>query len=281
MAQAWVDAGAGLALVDAPAVVAAGDEGRVDFFLRALADVADPRLPGDPIEAEAPRVAQAHREDLVAAGDGAEERIGAGRRVRHARSGRRIDVEAQDLAEQQVEILRVVRRVVGAAAVADADVEIAVAPEGEHAAVVVGGAGMRNGQHRSLGGAGHVGVGRYPVLGNRERAVTATGVEHEEPAVGVVERVEGEPEQALLAARHETRAEVEENGRRGAARLQHLHQPAPLDDEQAVRVVAGMRDVERTRQTSRWHRHQANGGGRRGDRWRAEERAHKNSCYDP
>ena len=49
-----------------------------------------------------------------------------------------VDVDAQHLAEQLIRVLRVVLRIVAAAAVAHADVEIAVRAEREMAAVVIG-----------------------------------------------------------------------------------------------------------------------------------------------
>ena len=49
----------------------------------------------------------------------------------------RVDVDAQDLAEQRVGVLAVAVRVAAGAAVAEADVQVAVRAEGELAAVVV------------------------------------------------------------------------------------------------------------------------------------------------
>jgi hypothetical protein len=71
-----------------------------------------------------------------------------------------IHVDAQDLAEQLIDVLRVVRRVVAGASVADADVQIAVDAEGQHAAVVIRVRRMRDRQqHLLAGGIGHIPVG--------------------------------------------------------------------------------------------------------------------------
>src|SRR5690606_33165659 len=104
----------------------------VDLLDRVLADVADVEVAGQAVEAEAPRVAQAERPDLVPDVRVVHERIGR----RDDRAGR-VDVEAEDLAEQRVPTLGVARRIPGRPAVAETDVEVAVRSEGEAAAVVV------------------------------------------------------------------------------------------------------------------------------------------------
>src|SRR6185503_12873820 len=57
------EAGVERAFEAAPAVVAAEDDA-VDFLQRVLPDVADPELPGGPVEAPAPGVAESDRKDL-------------------------------------------------------------------------------------------------------------------------------------------------------------------------------------------------------------------------
>src|ERR1051325_9198604 len=102
---------------DGPAVVlAAGAAGglEVDFFVDVLADVADPEVAGLAVEGEAPRVAQAVRPDLPARGEG----VARGDGIR-----RPVDVDAEDLAEELVEVLSAVGGGAGAAAVAAAGVE--------------------------------------------------------------------------------------------------------------------------------------------------------------
>src|SRR5207237_2463606 len=90
----------------------------VDLLPRVLADVADPEVSRRPIEAVAPRVAQA---------------LGPHRRL-PAGPG----VEPDHLAEERSAALGVVVRVAGAAAVAEADPQPAVGAEDDVAAVVVG-----------------------------------------------------------------------------------------------------------------------------------------------
>ena len=99
----------------------------VDLLDVVLADVPDPDVAAGAVEREAPGVAQAVGVDLgrpAAAGEGVVRRDA----VLLARRAR-VDVDAQDLAEQGVAVLRVVVGVAGAAAVARADVEEPVRPE--------------------------------------------------------------------------------------------------------------------------------------------------------
>src|SRR3954471_15171121 len=111
-----------LALEPAPAVVRKrGDPRRrteVDFLPRALADVPDPEVAVRPVERKAPRVAKAEADDLP-----------------RGSPARRID--AQQLAEAALQILRAVPRVAAGAAVPHADVQIPARVERELAAVVV------------------------------------------------------------------------------------------------------------------------------------------------
>ena len=126
----------------APAIVAAIDDRHIDFLARALADVAGPLDARDGVEAEAPRIAEAVRKDLVGARGRAKEGIGRRRRIRAGCA----DVDPQDLPEQHIDVLRVVRRIVGRAAVAHADVEIIVpTTKRQHSAVVVRIRRMRDG----------------------------------------------------------------------------------------------------------------------------------------
>ena len=83
-----------------------------------LADVADVEVVREPVEREAPRVAQPVAGDLPA-------------------RAALVDVQAQQLAEADAQVLRAVARVAARAAVAHPDVEPAVGPELELAAVVV------------------------------------------------------------------------------------------------------------------------------------------------
>ena len=85
--------------------------------------------------------------DLVGAGRLAGERVVGGDRVVLGGIGREVvavDVDAQDLAEENESLAWLL--VAAAAAVADGDVEVAIRAEGELAAIVIGGARMRDGE---------------------------------------------------------------------------------------------------------------------------------------
>src|SRR5262249_48672572 len=117
------------ALHDAPAVVAALRD-QVNLFARVLADVAHPQSAALRVEREAPGVAQAIGVDLVAAISATIEGVIGGNAIRPAGIAAG-DIEAQQLAQKYVGVLAVAHRVAAAAAVAEADVEEAVRPEGE------------------------------------------------------------------------------------------------------------------------------------------------------
>ena len=130
-ARAAVPAGVVRALAVRPAEVgAARASGRdeVDLLPRVLPDLADPQIAGEPVEREAPGIAEAVRPDLAAPARLSDERIVGRNRV----SARAAHVEAQDLALELREVLRV-RRV---PVVALREIEHAVGTEGEHARVV-------------------------------------------------------------------------------------------------------------------------------------------------
>src|SRR5690606_26266389 len=110
-----------------PVVAAAGDD--VDLFVRALPDVGHPEPARRRVEAEAPGVAQAVGEDLLAV----TLRVSRERVVRRdavaAPAGGPVDVEAEDGAEEGGRVLAVPLRVAAQAAVAEGDVEVAVGAE--------------------------------------------------------------------------------------------------------------------------------------------------------
>ncbi len=123
-------------LADVPAVVAAA-RNEVDLLPLVLPDVRRPEVAGLAVETHAPDVAQAVRPNLparVVLAPG--ERVVRRDAVRQL-AGAGIDVDAENLAQQRAQVLRVVMRVVGLAAVARGDVKLAVRPEQNHAAVVV------------------------------------------------------------------------------------------------------------------------------------------------
>src|SRR5829696_514037 len=92
---------------------------RVDLLPRVLADIADPQASRRCVEGKAPRVSQADRRELVGAG---------ARRV-----------EAKQLAERALGVLRRALRVAGAPTVTHPEVELVVGAEEQQATVVVGG----------------------------------------------------------------------------------------------------------------------------------------------
>src|SRR5438105_2336214 len=93
---------------------------------QALSHVAEPQFSGDAVEAEAPGVAQPVGIDLRSSAGAVRERICRGYPVRRSR---RVHVDAEHLAEQDVRALTIVQWVAGAAAVTHAEVEQAVRPE--------------------------------------------------------------------------------------------------------------------------------------------------------
>ncbi len=185
---------ADVAFHDPPAVIASGCARpgiEIDLLARALAHVADKEIAGQPVEREAPRVAQAVRPDFgtLASAGAVARRPGVRIRWRDAVVRRDVDVlvdvEAQELAEPHAERLRIVRRVVAVAAVAGAGVEITVAAERELAAVVVARTRMRDDEQRlhvrrrRVGDVGVVGAAlvaldheqhRHPCACNRRRS---------------------------------------------------------------------------------------------------------------
>ena len=133
------------ALLDVPAVVLA-ELDAVDLLPHVLADVAGPQVAGAAVEAEAPGVTQAPRVDLgptAASGEGVVggDRIGV----------TAVDVEAQHFTEQGVGVLGVALRVARAAAVAEAEVQKAIWPEGQVTAVMVA-VGLVEREHQRLAG---------------------------------------------------------------------------------------------------------------------------------
>src|SRR5262249_4198024 len=135
------------ALAVRPGVVAPrGDD--VDLLDREIPDVCEPQLAGEGIEAEPEGVAEAVGEDLAALADLADERV-------VSLDGAVGDVEAQALAHEDVQVrgVRIGRGarsplVVPDSGVADPDVELAVGPDAQAAAVVVAAVGLGAGEQR-------------------------------------------------------------------------------------------------------------------------------------
>ena len=121
----------------------------VDLLPAVLADVADHDAPL--VEGEPERVSQAERVDLVAAGL-ADVRVALRDAVRLLALSVRVD--PQQLAEQDVAVLRVLVRVAAAAAVPGRQVEVAPGPNASCAAVVVGEGRVRDHDHPRRDAAG-------------------------------------------------------------------------------------------------------------------------------
>ena len=123
-------------LANVPAVVPAlGDE--VDLFPLVLPDICRPQLTGLAVDAHAPNVSQTVGPDFLARVVLAiGERI-VGRDAVLQVAAAAVDVNAQDFAEQVVEVLRVVVRVVGFAAVAGTDIELAILAKQHHATIMI------------------------------------------------------------------------------------------------------------------------------------------------
>ena len=109
----------------------------VDFLVRRRPDVPDPQIARDPIETEAPGVAQPKRPDLGAPPGWSTKGLSGG--IAYLRAGHwtPIDVDAQDLAEQGAQILAILT--VATAPITEPDVEVAILrPKEEQTTIVVG-----------------------------------------------------------------------------------------------------------------------------------------------
>ncbi len=203
----------------------------VDLLSRVLTDVADQQRSGDPVEAEAPRIAEAVAPDLICA-CAARERV-AGRDRVGGSGAARVGVDPQQLAEQRLPVLAVLQRVAGTTPVACGDVEVAVGPDLQLTAVVVRERRVIDRQQASSGGRVD-GAADLAVLVDLQVAVAGARVHHIETAAGVVVRGEGDREQTALAARQDPIGDVEE--RRRHAVIGKLDPARLLDDEQPVGI---------------------------------------------
>src|ERR1043165_1064508 len=216
---------------ETPAVVLAAGAARrlqVDLFVLVLADVGHPEVAGLAVEGETPRVAQAVRPDLAARAGARGERVGGGDGVRRA-----VDVDARELAEKLAEVLAVIVRIAAGAAVADADVEVAVGPELQLAAVVIGELGVRDGEDDGAAGdVGAVGIGGEDGVARDGDVAVRRGVVDEEETVRRVVRMEGEAEEPALVAAGNEAADVEEGRGQDARAVPDDDGAALLDDEE-------------------------------------------------
>ena len=257
------------ALAPRPAVVPAGLDD-AHLLVGDLADVADPDLPGPRVGPETQRVPEAPREDLrprrAERPGSISDRHESPHAVTLPRADERVRLrdaaverDAQDLAVAAAVLGRVVGEAgaveVGrhgrrlgpapgvAARVADADVEVAVGPDVERAAVVVRRTAQAVDEHRLLGREHVVGTERPhddAVLRRRVRLVRR--VVEEEPPILAEPRVDGEAEEALLARRVDV--EGAGDGERPAAGRAHEDGARLVDrDEPAVGQPAKIRQL--------------------------------------
>jgi hypothetical protein len=165
----------------------------IDLFPEVLADVRDVEIAVRRVERESPGVTKPKVPDLSARPGLPNEWIVGRNRVR----GAGIDIDAKDLSQQRAPILAVSLRISRASTVAQADVEIAVRPERELSAVVVG-VGLVHEEDFALRARSAIGVGRDEVLGHAGVS-RPVGVIDVELAVRRVLRMERESQKPLLA----------------------------------------------------------------------------------
>ena len=191
-------------LHEAPSVVLAtlgAGPLKIHFLLFAPPHVCDPQVAGLPVELESPWIAQAVGPDLAPSPAPAHERVVRRDPIRFA--ALRVRVDPKHLRQQDPEVLAVQHRVALASTVAHADVEVAVWPEHDVAAVVVG---ERLVDQQDQPRAARVGpVAVHEVLDDVRVAAVVRVVDVEEPAV----RGEGEAEQPALPARADLPAYVQ------------------------------------------------------------------------
>ncbi len=194
------------ALAVRPGVVAARRDD-VELLDREIADVGHPEPARHRIESEAEGIAEAGGEDLAALPDLAEVGI-------VGRDGA-VEVQAQHLPHEDVQVLRVrIRRragtalVVAEAGVADADVELPVRSDAEAAAVVVAVVGLRAGdedgerpRHEGVAGADRDADDLVEPAGRAGAAAGVLGAIEIHEAVGRIARVDRDAEQPHLRSR--------------------------------------------------------------------------------
>ena len=155
------------------------------------------------------------------------------------------------LPSRSLRILRAIAGIVAAAAVAHADVEVAVGAEAQRAAVVIR-ERLRDRQDDSLrtsASARFAIAGADAIRRDHRRAVAGARVVDVEPAVGRVLRMKREAQQAALAAGDDQPPRCRGTAWRAThAVAQDADGSALLDDEEAAAAVAGMRDVDGRRE---------------------------------
>jgi hypothetical protein len=156
-------------------------------------------------------------------------------------AGWNIHVDAEDLPKQLLRILSAVLGIIGAAAVAHSDIQVAVRSERETPAVVVG-IGLLNvtqacGPHeiKPRCGIRKVGIAR-PTKSRHDRVAGSIGEVHKEAAgTGVVGR-KREPEQPPLTARADGLRQIEKRRFEQNAFDDRPYEPVLLDHELYRRI---------------------------------------------
>jgi hypothetical protein len=236
------------ALHPAPAIVLTTSTGgplEIDLLERILPDISNEQVSGRSVKTEAPRVAQSIR-PYFGTGPGSTDKRVTGRDPVGQSA---IHIYPQYLPEKRVQSLRAVPRIAPRSAVAQADVEEAIGPELQLAAVMVG-ERLRLPQDDSpRSGVRYVGVGRNVVTGNH-RIALEVGVIDVEETIRFVFGMESQTEQTLFTDAGANKGLDVEKGRR-----EHLHAvknadlPALQGDEKTATVVASVGDANGVGQT--------------------------------
>ena len=217
-----------------------------------VADIGDVEVAEPAVEARPPRIAQSKRKDFVGSRRAHEGVVGRDGIVARGIAGKGVGmhVDAQDLAEQAVDVLRGVRR---AAAVAGRDIEVAVGTEAEPAGLVVGGGGLVDGDdRRDARGVGDVRIRRDVIAADLGVARRIDQIDVEKAVAGEV-GIEGEAEQAALAGGRDLAGHVEERRCQNLSggEIEDFDLPGLLDDEQAAGVAGRRGREKRLAQTRR------------------------------
>src|SRR5436190_15822728 len=200
----------------------------IDLLPRALPDVGEIQVAVRAVEREAPRIAQPVRGDLP-------------------RGPSRERVRPEDLAEADRQVLRAVAGVAGGAPVTHADVQAAVRPELQLAAVMVP-VRLLHEQQPARARDDRLAVPRAEL--DDARVAVQVGVVDVEAMVLLVARAERHREQPTFAPARDARADVEE--RPGDAPADEVPDAARLlDDVEAVRLGRRRRDVRRRVEAAR------------------------------
>ena len=149
-------------------------------------------------------------------------------------------VDAQDLAEQAVRVLPVMKRIARAAAITQRGIEVSVRAKTEPATLVIVAARRLVNRDDRFGARriGDVRVRRHLIAADLGVAAAIDEIDVEK-AVGGEVGIEGEAEKAALAVGQDLARDVEKWRRQNlpGIKVDDLDGAAPLDDEQAAGIV--------------------------------------------